>query len=566
MLLAGVIVLLTSGCGADSPASVVPETTSAVQSTTTSTNTSTTTSTSEPSEPAEDWVPVGGSEYHDSRSSSDDGGGSTEDHASSRTRDLAERIDAAVASGELHLGAIDRFLTEARQLNEDREDTSLVNQMFELLTAERDRQLADLPSLLADDADIFTAALIDRDFESRVAAFEVLDRIVQADLNREPFSNMIYDLHFILENDVKSELIRRETLASGRIGPKLDPNNLPSLPDRILLVQWSDAFYQSDIVVLVDLSGEPIGYLDHHSMMTPRSVTIADGQVLYGVPMHGVSDDPVEGCVESFVASDRTYLICDDTTSYQDPAWRAEVQIRYPDGSTERIGGAGYAYPEENPNDPVAGHWVEVFPSPDGSAVLGQWSGECEVPSAHMIVGGAVSTGLGNDGDVWAESWALGWRDNSSGLIAITWGACSSAPHQSGVFTVGRDGQIEPLYTATTGGVIARLISPNDPNPIPVVTMPVPEPIDARRYFDDYEVGFVDIGAGRGYLGAKGGDPLVSFVCDDASVYVGPAPPDDLDKLVAVAVGFASQHGCRAMAMAPTECLGIASDPVACNE
>ncbi|MCP4304933.1 MAG: hypothetical protein GY788_08695 [bacterium] len=75
---------------------------------------------------------------------------------------------------------------------------------------------------------------------------------------------------------------------------------------------------------------------------------------------------------------------------------------------------------------------------------------------------------------------------------------------------------------------------------------------------DDLRVGWT--------LGTIGGDPLVSFVCDDASVYVGPAPPDDLDKLVAVAVGFASQHGCRAMAMAPTECLGIASDPVACNE
>lgn len=559
-LLFGAVVLFAGGCATDAAETGAAETTMATQPTTT-VHAAASVSTTTTGHSEEDWVPVGGSEYHDSRNASNDDGSS---HG--RVSDLAERIDNAAAVGELHLGAIDRFWSEARALNEDREDVGAVNRLMKILVAERDRQLADLPALLIDDTDIFTAALVDRDFESRVAAFEILDEILQTGLDREPFANMIYDFHYVLETDVKPELIRREVLASGSIGPQLDPDRLPPLPDRVLLVQWSDAFHQADIVVLVDLNGEPIGHLDHHTMMSPRAVTIAGGEVLYGVPSHGVPDDTVAGCVESFVATDRTYLICDDTTSYQHPAWRAEVQVRYADGSSERIAGAGYAYPEENPNDPVAGHWVDVFPSPDGSAVLGQWSGECEVPSAHMIVGGAVSTGLGNAGEVWAESWALGWRDSDSALVAITWGACSSAPHQSGVFAVSPDGQVEPLYTTTTGGVIARLIDPNEPSPIPIVKMPASDSLDYRRYFDGNDAGVVEIGTGMGYSGTNDGDPLISFACDDLVVYLGPVSAADFDKLIAAAAGFASQHACSATPIAPFECLGYESDPAACSE
>lgn len=206
------------------------------------------------------------------------------------------------------------------------------------------------------------------------------------------------------------------------------------------------------------------------------------------------------------------------------------------------------------------------MPSPDGTAVLGQWSGECEAPSAHMIHMGNVTVGFGNDGELWPESWALGWREDGVALAAITWGACSSQPHGSGVFTVTRDGGIAPLYPTTTGGVIAQLISPNEPRSIPLTELPVGMPFDLRRQFDGLATEAIDIGNGSGALGMRGGDPMITFMCNESKVFVGPVLSDDYEGLYAAAVGFAEQKGCRPMLAQPIECLGTESDPVACRE
>ena len=76
-------------------------------------------------------------------------------------------------------------------------------------------------------------------------------------------------------------------------------------------------------------------------------LTIQGGPVDMGVNIGGESE-----CNVAMETGDETYLICDDTTSYSTTAWRSEVRVIRADGSEERLGGAGYAYPDEDPNNP----------------------------------------------------------------------------------------------------------------------------------------------------------------------------------------------------------------------
>jgi hypothetical protein len=72
----------------------------------------------------------------------------------------------------------------------------------------------------------------------------------------------------------------------------------------------------------------------------------------------------------------------------------------------------------------VVGHWAAALPSPDGTWVLAQWSGECEVPVAFLVepASGAVRTVTGEQGVNWAKasnSLAAGWTPDGKAVVAL---------------------------------------------------------------------------------------------------------------------------------------------------
>ena len=444
-----------AACGEASPPTTVRVSDEGVRSTTTSSTAAPVGGSTTAVDLVDDeFIPVGGDEYHDSMQ--------TGSAAQRLFNDVVEARD----SGDLRLDTIDMYWVQGLALFDERENLDVAEEVMALLAEERDARLADLPDPIVEYRDLITTAIVVRDFDSRAAAYEVLDEVIKRGGDLGSDANTVYGLQYQLEAEVKGELIRREALAGGTIGPELDPSDLPPLPDRLLLVQWSYLDYSPDLVVLVDLDGDPLGYLDGHTLRDAGRMTIANGKVVYEASYNErVQAGEGEECVVSYQTVDRTYLICDDTTSYSHPARAAEVRVEYSDGTIERIGGAGYAYPESDPEFPVVGHWAGVYPNPDGSAVLGQWSGECEIPTVHMIYQGEVTAGAGRTDDVTPESYALGWRDDGLAVVAVTGGLCSSDYDNSGVYTWSPQGELEPLYLTTSGGIIARLISPNDPLP-----------------------------------------------------------------------------------------------------
>jgi hypothetical protein len=79
------------------------------------------------------------------------------------------------------------------------------------------------------------------------------------------------------------------------------------------------------------------------------------------------------------------------------------------------------------------GHWVWAERSPTGDAVLAQWSAECEVPVAYLIVRGKRRS----YGD---ETVALGWLGTGEAVVHFRPLGCSSAP-RSGIYAVPRTGR-----------------------------------------------------------------------------------------------------------------------------
>jgi hypothetical protein len=111
--------------------------------------------------------------------------------------------------------------------------------------------------------------------------------------------------------------------------------------------------------------------------------------------------------------------------------------------------------PEENPGLPyprgsrVEGHpglrdgfWAYALPSPNGSRLLAQWSGECEVPNAFFIDGDSVVTvdGYSHLGPA-SDSSALGWTNDGRAVVTLAGGACSMQFPRPGVYLLDGPGE-----------------------------------------------------------------------------------------------------------------------------
>ena len=96
--------------------------------------------------------------------------------------------------------------------------------------------------------------------------------------------------------------------------------------------------------------------------------------------------------------------------------------------------------------DPV-GHWRYAFRSPSGD-VLGQWSGECEVPMAYWIEPGGqpqVITGEASSG-LAPQSSALGWSPDGPALAWVGSGPCGGGEKPPGVYAFTAPGVRELVY------------------------------------------------------------------------------------------------------------------------
>jgi hypothetical protein len=88
---------------------------------------------------------------------------------------------------------------------------------------------------------------------------------------------------------------------------------------------------------------------------------------------------------------------------------------------------------------------------------------------------------------------------------------------------------------------------------------------DPRSWFSEYEV--VPVGEGSAYLGLAGGETVSVFACGPSIVTVGPIEAGiDAAALTAALEPIAASEGCSPPSVpAPTECLGLAGDPRACD-
>ena len=85
------------------------------------------------------------------------------------------------------------------------------------------------------------------------------------------------------------------------------------------------------------------------------------------------------------------------------------------------------------------GHWVWAELAPKGNAVLAQWSAECEVPVAYLVVDGKLHA-------YGRESVALGWLPSGAALIHFPSGPCGDSSGPRGVYAVARTGKRRLLF------------------------------------------------------------------------------------------------------------------------
>jgi hypothetical protein len=108
----------------------------------------------------------------------------------------------------------------------------------------------------------------------------------------------------------------------------------------------------------------------------------------------------------------------------------------------------------------VLGHWRWMQRSPDGHAVLAQWSGECEAPTTFLSQGGDLRPVTGERSLRGApESFAMGWTIDGRAVVLLPQGACGSSSDRPGVYLFQRAGAGQ-LLVRTRSFAGARMWGP----------------------------------------------------------------------------------------------------------
>src|SRR5207302_2723075 len=123
------------------------------------------------------------------------------------------------------------------------------------------------------------------------------------------------------------------------------------------------------------------------------------------------------GCRAATRREARWFILC----GYPFGPGSSTVRVRSASGATRPLLG-----PAETGARP-AGWWTAAFVSGDGSRLLLQWSGECEIPVAFVAraSGGRAHPVTGEPGLRDApESVALGWSADGRAVVELSKGAC----------------------------------------------------------------------------------------------------------------------------------------------
>jgi hypothetical protein len=101
-----------------------------------------------------------------------------------------------------------------------------------------------------------------------------------------------------------------------------------------------------------------------------------------------------------------------------------------------------------------SGFWAYALRSPDESMLLGQWTGECEVPMAFLlsatgsdprpVIGGPEFIDIPN-------TRAMGWTPESQAVVHVMDGACGLG-HRAGVYLIDPAGGTELVVRVPSAG------------------------------------------------------------------------------------------------------------------
>jgi hypothetical protein len=109
----------------------------------------------------------------------------------------------------------------------------------------------------------------------------------------------------------------------------------------------------------------------------------------------------------------------------------------------------------------AGGFWAYALPSPDESAILAQWSGECEVPLAFFLSGDGRDPeavfGGGGLGDA-PESRGLGWTEDGRAVVQLMQGLCGNGGHP-GVYLI-HPGERPGLIMRLPENAVVRMWGP----------------------------------------------------------------------------------------------------------
>ncbi|MDP9342395.1 MAG: hypothetical protein M3Q23_09950 [Actinomycetota bacterium] len=121
------------------------------------------------------------------------------------------------------------------------------------------------------------------------------------------------------------------------------------------------------------------------------------------------------------------------------PSW---IGVLGPRGGVRRLVPA----PRGPGGQAALGHWEGAEASPDGSTLLLQWSGECEVPTAYLAPASGGRPRAVVHGRPPVESVALGWAPPARLVVSLPQAACGAGFERPGVYVLSRSGGSRLVY------------------------------------------------------------------------------------------------------------------------
>ena len=94
------------------------------------------------------------------------------------------------------------------------------------------------------------------------------------------------------------------------------------------------------------------------------------------------------------------------------------------------------------PGEPPTGHWEHAYLSPDHATLLAQWFGECDMPTAFVVpAAGGTPVPAAAPGSL-----ALGWTADGRSVVQANRPACGDEGDPPGVYLCTKDGERTLVY------------------------------------------------------------------------------------------------------------------------